>query len=66
MTSTDIKILLLRKKMTQTEVARRLNTTVGMVNHIITRRYNSKRLKKDFADMLKIPVNVMWPEESWV
>lgn len=60
----EIKILLLRKRITQTQIAQKSNVTVGMVSGVINHRFISQRIRQAIADSLRMKIEQLWPENK--
>ncbi len=58
---TEIKILMLRKKITQAQIARRLRIKPSTVCNVIKGTAESKRVKKTIAEVLGVPIETLWP-----
>ena len=64
MDSKEIKILIIRKNITQAEIARQEGVSPSAVHQTITGRTVSRRLRKAIAERLGLPVEKVWPEEK--
>lgn len=61
---TEIKILMLRKKITQAAIARRLRIKPSTVCNVIKGTAQSKRVKKTIAEALGVAVEMLWPKND--
>ena len=61
MTPTQIKIELLKKNVSQRDIAKALGVADATVNKIIYRQGESKRVKEAISKIIGKPVNKIWP-----
>lgn len=64
MTPLDIKILLLKKGITQADIARSLKVTPGMINGLIKGRFKSRRLQEEIAALLRVEFKSLWEQKA--
>jgi transcriptional regulator len=62
MTSTEIKVILLERGITQTALANRFGCHKSMISHLIARRVKSKNLEDAIARILKTTREKLWEE----
>lgn len=62
MEPTEIKILLLRKQITQAEIARRLDIKPSTVCNVIKGTATSARVKRAIAKVLELKIEDLWPK----
>jgi transcriptional regulator with XRE-family HTH domain len=65
MTSTEIKILLLRDGITQTSIAKKIGVTLGFVNQIINGQRRTRRVRMAIAKAVGRRVEDLWPSKSF-
>lgn len=62
MNAMDRKILMLRKGITQAEIARRLSVSGATVSLVVSGRMRSRRVEQAVAEALGLPREILWPE----
>jgi len=55
-----IKVLLVRRKIKQKDIAKELGVTPGMISGVISGDLQSHRVKLGIAEALKIPYTKLW------
>lgn len=55
-----VKIEMLRKGVTQKQIAEEYGVSKGQVSNVISGRFGSNPLKKFIADRLGVPVSKLW------
>jgi len=58
----DRKILMLRKGITQAEIARRLGVSSATVSLVVSGRMRSRRVEQTIAEALGLPREILWPD----
>lgn len=59
-----IKIRLLEKGISQSEIAVRTSVVRSYVSHVIAGRSKNRRIRKAIADAIGIKMSEIWPEEE--
>lgn len=62
--SRNIKAFLVLAGVTQSEIARSLDISVGSVNDVITGRRNTHRIRLAIATAIGKPVKKIWPDKA--
>jgi lambda repressor-like predicted transcriptional regulator len=62
--STEIKVLLLKKGITQAQIARQERVSIGAVNHVVLGRRKNPRLRKAIARACGVQVEDLWPSQA--
>lgn len=62
MNAMDRKILMLRKGITQAEIARRLGVSGATVSLVVSGRMRSRRVEQEIAEALGLPREILWPD----
>jgi len=62
MTPTEIKILLLKNNVTQSDIANKLNISIQAVSMVIQGAARSRRVQQAVADACNLNVKDIWPE----
>lgn len=62
--SARVKIALLQKSLSQTELAKSLGLTLSQVNMVINGRRRTRWIQRAIASELRIPLNDLFPEEE--
>jgi hypothetical protein len=61
-TRVEIKILLLKKGLTQGDIAKKLKVTPGMICGLIGHRFKSRRLQESMAAILEVDSKKLWDQ----
>lgn len=64
MNAINRKILMLRKGITQAEIARRLGVSGPTVSLVVSGRMRSRRVEQEIAESLGLPREILWPERK--
>lgn len=64
MNAMDWKILMLRRGITQAEIARRLGVSSTTVSLVVSGRMRSRRVEQAIAESLGLPREILWPERK--
>lgn len=62
MNGMDRKILMLRKGITQAEIARRLGVSGATVSLVVSGRMRSRRVEQAISEALGLPRELLWPD----
>lgn len=62
--STLIKILLLKARVTQAQIARENDVTRSLVNQVVAGHRKSPKIRKAIADACGVEAVVLWPTET--
>jgi len=58
--SREIKALLIKKGIKQSDIATELEVTPGCISGVVNGHYRSKRVEQAIADKLKMPYQKVW------
>lgn len=59
----EIRVALLRKGISQREIARQEKVDPGFVNQVVKRRRKTRRIREAIAKALEEPYEKVWPDE---
>jgi len=61
---TRIKVLMMRRGVSQAKVARRVGMTPAAVSLTVAGKRKNPRIRQDIAELLSVKVTDLWPEEG--
>ena len=64
MNGMDRKILMLRRGITQAEIARRLGVSGATVSLVVSGKMKSRRVEQTIAEALGLLREILWPERK--